>query len=99
MSPPTPDDWVVTNVAGVVREINDDLDTGAVAHATIRIVEVEDGTPADGTTNPTPSSPRSASEDNVFVAVDILQRLDQGFRLIEVKALSLIHISEPTRPY
>lgn len=25
-------------------------------------------------------------EDNVFVAVDILQRLDQGFRLIEVKA-------------
>jgi glycosyltransferase involved in cell wall biosynthesis len=71
MSPPTPDDWVVTNVAGVVREINDDLDTGAVAQATIRIAEVEDGTPADGTTNPTPSSPRSASEDNVFVAGEI----------------------------
>ena len=71
MSPPTPDDWVVTNVAGVVREINDDLDTGAVAQAMIRIVEVEDGTPADGTANPTPSSPRPASEDNVFVAGEI----------------------------
>jgi glycosyltransferase involved in cell wall biosynthesis len=72
MSPPTPDDWVVTNVAGVIREINDDVDTGAVAQATIRIpVEVEDGTPADGTANPTPSSPLPASEDNVFVAGEI----------------------------
>jgi len=73
MSPPTPDDWVVTNVAGVVREINDDLDTGAVMHQTSRLaaVEVEDGTPADGTANPTPSSPLPASEDNVFVAGEI----------------------------
>jgi hypothetical protein len=72
MSPPTPDDWVVTNVAGVIREITDDIDTGAVAQATIRIpVEVEDGTPADGTANPTPSSPLPASEDNVFVAGEI----------------------------
>ncbi|MEO9156876.1 MAG: glycosyltransferase family 4 protein [Kofleriaceae bacterium] len=72
MSPPTHDDWVVTNVAGVVREINDDLDTGAVARATIRIpAESEEGTPADGTANPTPSSPLPVSEDNVFVAGEI----------------------------
>jgi glycosyltransferase involved in cell wall biosynthesis len=72
MSPPTHDDWVVTNVAGVIREITDDLDTGAVERATIRIpVEAEDGTPADGTENPTPSSPLPAAEDNVFVAGEI----------------------------
>ena len=73
---------MVTNVAGVVREINDDIDTGAIAQVTtsetgsIEVeVEVEDGTPADGTRNLTPSSPMPAAglagEDNVFVAGEI----------------------------
>jgi hypothetical protein len=60
MSPPTPDDWVVT---GVVRELTDDLDTGSVAQ------KLDDGTPADG--SPTASPPLTSADENVFVAGEI----------------------------
>jgi hypothetical protein len=64
-SPPTPDDWVVTNVAGVVQSIGDDVDTGSVVHKP----ELEDGTPADGSPTATPAL--SSTEDNMFVAGEI----------------------------
>jgi glycosyltransferase involved in cell wall biosynthesis len=64
-APPAPanDDWVVTNVAGVIVPMPD-LDSGAVS-------QLEDGTPADGNRPPTPSVPLPIAADNAFVAGEI----------------------------
>ncbi|HEY3805313.1 MAG TPA: glycosyltransferase family 4 protein [Kofleriaceae bacterium] len=64
---PANDDWVVTNVAAAVRAIDPltDDDSGA-------IVQLEDGTPADGNRPPTPSASMPAVViDNAFVAGEI----------------------------
>jgi len=59
---PLPDDWVVTNVAGVVRAIDDaDVDTGALARP-------DDGTPVEGHA---PAPGQLLTADNVFVAGEI----------------------------
>ncbi len=64
-APPAPanDDWVVTNVAGVMVPLVE-LDSGAVS-------QLEDGTPADGNRQPTPSAPLPVASDNAFVAGEI----------------------------
>lgn len=63
-SPPLPDDWVVTNVAGAdLEEI--EIDTGAVEK-----IDLDEGTPVEGTERAMPGSPASTSE-NVFVAGEI----------------------------
>ncbi|HEX4453938.1 MAG TPA: glycosyltransferase [Kofleriaceae bacterium] len=64
-APPAPanDDWVVTNVAGVMVPLVE-LDSGAVS-------QLEDGTPADGNRQPTPSAPLPVAGDNAFVAGEI----------------------------
>jgi glycosyltransferase involved in cell wall biosynthesis len=79
VAPPLPDDWVVTNVAGVVRaiatpaaarptdgstELIDDIDTGAVSRK-----EHDDGTPVEGNAQ-VPSVPLT-SADGLFVAGEI----------------------------
>ena len=61
--PPPPDDWVVTNVAAAVRDLDAD-DTGAV-----ELRPPDDGTPADGSPPATPQ-PLGAA-DSAFVAGEI----------------------------
>ncbi len=62
-SPPLPDDWVVTNVAGAdLEEI--EIDTGAVEK-----LDLEEGTPVEGTGRAAASSPTTS--ENVFVAGEI----------------------------
>ena len=63
-SPPLPDDWVVSNIAGAdFEEI--EIDTGAVEK-----IDLEAGTPVEGTARAMPGSPASTSK-NVFVAGEI----------------------------
>ncbi|MEO6776838.1 MAG: glycosyltransferase family 4 protein [Kofleriaceae bacterium] len=73
-TPPLPDDWVVTNVAGAVRaiaspadgrtELIDDIDTGAVMRK-----QPDDGTPVEG--NAQVLSVPLTSADGLFVAGEI----------------------------
>ena len=65
-APPAPatDDWVVTNVAQAVQAIDREPATG-------RHEREDDGTPADGTSSPTPARPLPLASENAFVAGEI----------------------------
>ncbi|CAN5232365.1 hypothetical protein BH11MYX1_BH11MYX1_31180 [soil metagenome] len=70
-SPSLPDDWVVTNVAGAARELGEhEVDTGAVVK-----IELDEGTPVEGTERPAWQDARVGSvtltSGHVFIAGEI----------------------------